>query len=298
MRPDLMYFMQSGKQLAYGAEKEGAGGGANSEESEEEETEEGEDEEESEDEESEDDEDDEEEASASSKKKKKSGADDDMSEDDARNAKALYKLLADPETRNTTLETLARKAGLLKGAGKGENNDDAKDTILGILSEALGDDYSFLAKKLAPAMEKLIQKAAGASSGAIQQLAQQQSERDVDQALRDLARDTKGLSRKFEARMGQLADDFPKGQNVTMKKYVQGLFSMANSEKGGPTKKKIADSINRNRTDLGERLSSGSGSNRGDRGRENRTPAEGKEPSLREILTGAMEQVVRKGNKR
>ena len=182
----------------------------------------------------------------------------------------LYKLLTNPNSQKSTLEYLAREAGIQIGEGKApETKAEAKEAAKKtqeILEEALGVDLKWLAPKLAIAFDKLLEQSEGKTKEQLDKLAEKQVVKEVDQAYEKLARDTKGESRKFESRMVGLADKLFPAPGMSTEEYIRHLYTIASaSGEGKSAKLRLAEKINKNSKDvpgrIAESAASGGGKN-------------------------------------
>jgi hypothetical protein len=182
-----------------------------------------------------------------------------MSEDEVKESRQLYKLLKDPTSRNAVLTALASQAGLLpKGEDKPTKSETAaaKREIKDILSEALGTEYSFLAERLSKGIDKVLEQERSENESKLLTLQRQNVEREVVAEHNRLARETKGESKKFEARMAELSSEIPVG-NQDMRTYIKRLYTIASSEKQIVKSAQKTDQVRKNATDVSSRLKSG-----------------------------------------
>ena len=177
-------------------------------------------------------------------------------------AKNLYKLLKDPETRRLVLKTLGEREGLFDKPIETKKEEAAvRRGIREILSDKLGKEYEFMIPKLGDALEAILDQVQETQQQSIGQLQQEQINSQVVHELSDLARETKGISRGFESKMSALATKFTAGAGVSVKDYVRGLYAMASGGKSSTSSVgKIAERINRNSKDVPSRLTSSTGS--------------------------------------
>jgi hypothetical protein len=210
---------------------------------------------------------------------------DKLNEVQQKEANALYKLLADPATQKATLETLAKQAGLLgTQETKKEVKEDA-ETLVKILEDSLGENLKWLAPKLAPALEKMLGKEREASSKTLAELKNQAVVKEVSDAYEALAKETKGLSRKFESKMVKLADEIYPAPGMSVIKYVRSLYTLASAEGTAKlSKEQLAEKINRNAKDAPGRLTNSSSSGGG----------KGKDSNVRVSLKDAVRQAAAK----
>jgi hypothetical protein len=208
-----------------------------------------------------------------------------LGEAQQKEANSIYKLLADPATQKSTLEILAKQAGLLGTQDtKKEVKEDA-ETLVKILEDSLGENLKWLAPKLAPALEKMLGKEREASTKTLSDLKNQQVVKEVSDAYETLAKETKGLSRKFESKMVKLADEIYPAPGMSVVKYVRTLYTLASAEGTAKlSKEQLAEKINRNSKDAPGRLTNSSTSAGG----------KGRDSSVRVSLKDAVRQAAAK----
>lgn len=185
-------------------------------------------------------------------------SEEDLSEEEAKESKELYKLLKNPDTRNAVLAALAAKAGILPKPGEELTKKEetaAKKEIKDILKEALGNQYDFLSEKLAKGIEAILEQERSSHEEKLLALQRTNIEREVVSNYNRLARETKGESRKLEARMAELATEIPIG-SMEVRTYINRLYSIASGEKKSSSTKPT-DQIRKNSTDVSQRLKSG-----------------------------------------
>ena len=186
---------------------------------------------------------------------------DDMTEAEKVEAKNLYKLLKNPETSNLVLETLARKAGIISDTRPSTTTTEKVESMQEILRTALGQEFGFLADKLAPALEKIIGKSSQSSEARFQELEQQRIQNETNGAIERLTKETKGDSKKLENAMSALAEKYQPGPNVNPYDYIKGLYDMASSaRRTQQVKSRTSDIINRNAANAADRLQPRGGS--------------------------------------
>lgn len=181
----------------------------------------------------------------------------DLSDDEILESKNLYKALRGPQAA-AIIAALAQQAGILPKANEApltkREEASAKRDIKEIFADALGKEYGFLAERLGPAIEAVMQQERDSSESRFAELQQTNVEREVVAAYEKLATVTKGESKKFEARMAQLSEEIPIG-NMNVKTYMERLYTLASNErKSSP--QKVADQIRRNASDAPARLRS------------------------------------------
>lgn len=175
-------------------------------------------------------------------------------------AKRVYKLLKDPKTARNLVTQLARAEGLLGDEAPTKTElKAAKASISDILKEKLGSNYEFLIPSLSEALEKILAGERDTQQQSIQQIQIDATKRESADVLSKLARETKGESRKSEARMLELMQEFQIGPGVSIEKYLRGLFAQATSARDASNQKNSKnDKIRRNANDAPSRLQSSS----------------------------------------
>jgi hypothetical protein len=184
---------------------------------------------------------------------------DDLSEQELAEARNLYKALKDPGTRSLVLNDLAKAAGITPDSTKKEIKE-AKKGIEQILKETLGEGYNFMIPTLSKALEQILESEREERTASTQRVEAQVVQQQVDRALDRLARETKGDSRKVEARMVQLMNQFQASPDTDVYTYLQGIYNIATA--GRSTKvatQKITEKINKNSKDAFARLPSARG---------------------------------------
>lgn len=185
-----------------------------------------------------------------------------LSAEELKESKALYSLLKDPKTQEQTLRVLAERAGILnKDTTQKETKKDVK-SLISLVEDGLGDKYKFLAPELAKTLESVLERERELNNTKLSQLEGNQIQQQTDAAFEKLARDTKGLSRKYESDMLKLADKLHPAAGMTAYEYLEHLYTIASSRgKSNSIKKEMADKINRNSKDVSSRLQSASSAN-------------------------------------
>ncbi len=207
-----------------------------------------------------------------------------LSDDEATEARNLYKALKNPKSSSAIIAALAQQAGLFNQVQPPSVKEikETKREIKDILAEGLGKEYSFLADKLGPAIEKVLDQERKTSEERFAQLRQTEVEREVVTAYEKLAVQTKGESKRLEGRMAELSEQIPIGK-LAVKDYMNNLYLIASGEKKTPPAK-IADQIKKNASDVGSRLRSGSIQN---------TEVPSKKMNLNESVNFALDQLTR-----
>lgn len=182
-----------------------------------------------------------------------------LSEEETKESQTLYKLLKNPNTRTAVLAALASKEGLLPSQGEKLTKKEetaAKRGIKEILKDKMGSNYDFLSDKLADAFEEILQEERASSETRFQELQRTNVEKEVVANYDRLARETKGESRKMEARMAQLAEEIPIG-SMDVRTYLNRLYAIASGEKRQAPVAKTTDQIRKNAGDVSSRLKTG-----------------------------------------
>lgn len=179
----------------------------------------------------------------------------DLSESELDESKRLYKALKDPKSSGAIIAALAAQAGLhLTADSTKAEVKEAKRDLTAVVKEALGPEYEFLAAKLGKAIDGALEIEREQNEASLQQIRQAQVEREVSDSYAKLARETKGESKKLEARMAALSEEIPIG-NMSVEQYIRRLHMVASGE---ATKHadaaKTASQIRKNAGNAPERL--------------------------------------------
>jgi hypothetical protein len=183
---------------------------------------------------------------------------DDLDEEESKEALKLYKILKDPTNGPLVLEALAKKAGLL-GKNTPETKTEvkeAKKAIVDILAEKLGPEAKFLAPKIGEALEEIFANEREEQQEKFQQLETEKVQNQVIAATERLARETKGESKKFEARMNELALELLPSPEMSVDRYLRMLYTLASGKAAGNNKVSniAANRIRQNANNVSERL--------------------------------------------
>ena len=95
-----------------------------------------------------------------------------------REAQNIARLLKDSEQSVEFVRYLAKQAGLLEKE-EGVTKKEAVQTTVDILKESLGDEYSFLADRFAPAIEKLLKSTVEREVGAVRESLLEREKQEV-----------------------------------------------------------------------------------------------------------------------
>ena len=217
----------------------------------------------------------------------------DLSEQELLESKNLYKALKNPETRASIVAALAQQAGLLlTTSGKPPSEaqtEKAAKTVQELLAEGLGKEYSFLAPKLGPAIEAVLNQERETQNARFAEIQQSNVEREVVVATGKIAQETKGASKVFEARMAALSEEIPIG-NLSVEKYVRNLYVLASNERR-TSPQKVADQIRRNAAGPERLRTSSAGASSGPQ-------IPDKKMSLDESVRWASDQLLRQGQRK
>lgn len=180
-----------------------------------------------------------------------------LSEQEIAEAKFLYNSLKNPDLRPAILTSLLDQTKAAVET-KTEQKETKKD-IMGLLEEALGPEFKFLASKLGPALDKAIDaKVSEEREARIAENQRNEANRvnqEVESTLAKLARETKGLSKKLEPVMMRLSEEIHPGPNTTIEKYVRTLYREASArDSQKAVQANISDKIRRNAGDVPSRL--------------------------------------------
>jgi hypothetical protein len=189
---------------------------------------------------------------------------DELDEASKDEALRLYKALKDPKAGPAVLAALAQQAGLL-GKNTPETKTEvreAKKAIKEILKDSLPENMKFLADQLGPAIEAVFEQEREEQQEKFQQIEIQRVESQVVAAYERLSKETKGESKRLEARMAEIATQISPAPELTVDQYIRYLYQIASNGKGTQLSntRLVADRIRRNANDLPSRLRTTTGS--------------------------------------
>jgi hypothetical protein len=179
----------------------------------------------------------------------------------------LFKALKNPDTRGTVIEFLAKNAGYEK-KGALETKTDVKEAAADLTSsmkEGLGEQFEFLADKLAPAIEKYLEKKRQEDLVEIKATLEAQEREKLEgqsaKAISKLTSDFFGedveLPSNVQNEMSKFMDKVPPSQDLSVKEYVELAFNAAIGKLGLSKADKTKDKkIEKNRSDVAGRLAS------------------------------------------
>lgn len=221
-----------------------------------------------------------------------------LSEEEVKNAKGLFKMLKDPNTRDIVLRTMAQKAGVLGDNAPSTRIEEKKAIrdVADVLKDSLGPEYfALFGDKLSKGLKELFAQEREENSKNVESLNRQQLENETDRAFDRLDRETKGESKKFRQSMTVLADKIHKADGVSVYEYLNILYTAASGDKArSSANKQIADKINRNRSDVGDRVHQlTAGANGGKGGNQPQQPK-----GLKNIVEAAINGLAGGSNKR
>ena len=207
---------------------------------------------------------------------------DDSSKDEAFR---LYKALKDPKAAPAIIAALAQQVGVFPGQGEGKTEERQKiKDIKSILADSLGPEYKFLADRLGPAIEAVITQERETQAQQLSQIQLKNIEKEIEQSFSSLSKETKGESRRLEARMYALMDEIVPSANISVDKYIRHIYAIASAGRKQPTTKEVADKIRRNANDAPSRLQSGTAL-----GREGSLP--NKKMNINQSINWALDQL-------
>lgn len=185
---------------------------------------------------------------------------------DAENGKVLIQALRDPEKAGMVIDYLAKQAGYTKATveTKKEAKTAAKD-ITEILENNLGDEFKFLAPKLAPAIKEAMESliATHTDNSDLRERVERQEMREIEKETQSAHAE---LSQEyFQAddmpdnvikAMSAAMDEFPPSAQMQPKVYYRKIFHLVAGELGLSKKvqtKEQTDKAARNRGDAAVR---------------------------------------------
>ena len=220
------------------------------------------------------------------KEEEEESEEEDLDEPSRDEAFRLYKALKDPKAAPAIIAALAQQVGVLPSSeSKTEARQQVKD-IKSILADSLGPEYKFLADRLGPAIELVIVQEREAQSQKLSQIELHNIEKEIEQTFSTLAKESKGESRRLEARMYALMDEIVPSANISVDKYIRHIYAIASAGRKQPTTKEVADKIRRNANDAPSRLQSGTAV-----GRESSLP--NKKMNINQSINWALDQLAK-----
>lgn len=189
--------------------------------------------------------------------------DEDLDEQELKEARMLYKTLkSKPDEARGLIADLANRMGMpLAKIETKKEEKQVKKILTDRLKDALGPELGFIAEKIGPIFEEALEEERHGLVAVQQAVEVQQLTKESETALSKLAKETNGLSRKFESKMVQLMDKFPSSPEISTEEYIRGIAAIAMGSKlQQVATSKVTGKINRNANDVPGRLASkGSG---------------------------------------
>ena len=184
-------------------------------------------------------------------------------------AKNLYKLLKDKETRGLVLRTLAEKEGILKEPVETKQDvTAARKDVKTILKEKLGDKFDFLIPQLSEALDEMLTQVRDENRASLETVTTKvdisQVETQTVNAVNKLAKELGTTYEKFDkspimAKMAALSHQYLGGPGLSADQYIRSLYTLATGKAPGTNPQKTVDRINRNAKDVPSRMRSSSG---------------------------------------
>ena len=183
----------------------------------------------------------------------------------AEQGRQLILALNDPAKKDLVVKFLAEEAGYVKAPTTKAEVKEIKNDILEDLKEGLGEEFSIVAERLAPAIEKILNKKMEAATADIRANIQaQESEKLQVQsaaALTSLTSDFFGADEELPAavntEMSKYMDRVSPNPTMTVKEYLEDAFYAAVGKLGLTKSDKVkSEKVARNRSDAPSRLAS------------------------------------------
>lgn len=187
----------------------------------------------------------------------------DLTSDEQAAARNLYRALKNPESAKQTIQALANSIGLT-GNETPKQVEKVAESMLDIFKESLGPEFDFLAEKIGPAVEKIINKTVIEKTKDIRDKISQDEQfklqTEADTTIANLSQryfDTSELPKDFESKMSKLMDNFQPSGKMTPKEYVESIFYMvAGEQEITPKTKEVVRRMERASSDVSSRLNS------------------------------------------
>lgn len=174
-------------------------------------------------------------------------------------ARVLFNALKDPAQRGPVIAALMNAAGIEAPTKESTKTEvkEAKKATLELVTEALGKEYGFLAERVSKAFDAVMAQKSEEVSSLKAEIDQDKLVSETKSAENELIAETKGDFKKYESQILKLIDQYPKGDNLPVKEYLKGLYTIASAGKTvGKTKADLANRINKNFNDSAGRLRS------------------------------------------
>lgn len=192
-------------------------------------------------------------------------AEEEISDDEVKEAKDLYKALKGPNAKEV-IALLAKQTGLSEVDSKTDVKE-SKKKILDIFKESLGPEFEFIADRISKGVETVLEQERQERNAKEQNEKADKIAGEVKDAWNQLAKSTNGESKKFEAKMIELAKEILPGPSTSAKQYLGRLYTLASAGKNNVSDaKKVVEKIQKNSNDTSGRL-------RATGGAEGKTPA-------------------------
>jgi hypothetical protein len=216
------------------------------------------------------------------------------------NGRILYRALKDPAKAGAVIDFLATQAGYTKTTVQTKQDvKEAREDITAILERNLGDEFKFLAPKLAPAIKESLTNLMEEHNQDIRTRLDDRELKDIQaetaRTHNDLAQEWFGsemMPDKVVKAMSQAMDEFPPTDpKMSAERYYRRIFTLVVGElglerKGGGGR---GDRVSRNqRDDVARNLSS---QNRGVTPSVNGNP---KKMSLNDAVSSAIKEIANK----
>lgn len=223
---------------------------------------------------------------------------------DTEYGKTLIKALRDPEQAAAVIDFLATKAGYTKqNIVTKQDVKEAKSDLMEILERNLGEEFKFLAPKLAPAIKESLETllAQNDKTSDLRARIEKQELRDIQietaTTHTNLSREWFGsddMPKEVITAMSEAMDEFPPTDpNMSAERYYRRIFSLVVGELG-LTKKgsNKSDKVERNKQDFAARNLSAQ--NKGTTPEVNGVP---RKLSLKDAVELAVQQVEQSNKK-
>lgn len=170
-----------------------------------------------------------------------------------RDALRLYEALEDPTIGPGVIKELAKRAGIAASEDKITPTAAVK-TVVDVLKENLGEDYGFLADKLANGIQTIVNQIFDERIKPIQGMTESAIERAVvretDASFAKFHSQYKD-AKDFDKEMTELSKKMPYDGSYPMEEYLGNLYKIVTSDrKEAKTVEKTVNKINQNAKEL------------------------------------------------
>lgn len=177
-------------------------------------------------------------------------------DDETEMALALFRSLKDPAKSADVIRLMAKEAGIIESPKQAET---VAKTIEEVIKEGLGEDYEFLADKLAPVIKTAVEMATKDLREQSERTAQEQEAAKIKTAI-DNVMGKYAEVEKLEADVLKLMDEILPSPDQAPGVYFERLLKIAAAEKGITLKLKTAsERIIANRDNSAVRLAAEGG---------------------------------------